>query len=90
MTTLIEVRNSSGVVGRCDAKCYNAKHPECDCICRGKNHGAGYQQAVENTRDLAEKWIKRYVEENGLSKEDTEALLGADIVQSGLFEGGAS
>ena len=30
---------------RCDAKCYDAKGPVCDCICGGKNHGKGKQQA---------------------------------------------
>lgn len=24
---------------RCDAKCYNAKEPKCNCICGGRNHG---------------------------------------------------
>lgn len=67
MTTLIEVRNSSGIVGRCDAKCYNAKKPGCTCICGGKNHGAGLQKATDNTRELAEDWLKRYAKEKGLN-----------------------
>jgi hypothetical protein len=25
---------------RCDARCHNAKAPECDCICGGRYHGA--------------------------------------------------
>lgn len=33
---------------RCDARCYNAKHQECKCICQGKNHGVGLKQAVDN------------------------------------------
>jgi hypothetical protein len=57
MTTLIEVRNSRGLVGRCDAKCYEAEHPHCDCICGGANHGAGLAQATSNTRELAQEWI---------------------------------
>lgn len=48
MSTLIYVGNSSGCVGRCDAKCYDARTPDCDCICGGKNHGAGRQQAQQN------------------------------------------
>lgn len=68
MTTLIEVRNSDGVVGRCDAKCYNAQHPDCDCICGGRNHGAGLQQAVDNTRELAEQWIDEYANRKGLDQ----------------------
>lgn len=40
---LIEVHKPDGsFVGRCDARCYNAKHPECDCICGGANHGKGW------------------------------------------------
>lgn len=66
MTTLIEVRNSSGIVGRCDARCYNAKTPDCTCICGGKNHGAGQEKAIDNTRELAEDWLKRYAKEKGL------------------------
>lgn len=48
MTTLIAVYNSDGCVGRCDARCYLAKTPECDCICGGKNHGAGVARAIYN------------------------------------------
>jgi hypothetical protein len=59
MTTLISVWNSEGCVGRCDAKCYDAAEPECDCICGGRNHGAGKQQALDNTRELAESWLDR-------------------------------
>ncbi len=39
---------------RCDAKCYNAREPDCDCICGGMNHGVGLQQAQENTGDLVD------------------------------------
>ena len=55
--TLIAVYNSDGCVGRCDAKCYNAEGPECDCICGGRNHGAGKQKAVENTREYVDTMI---------------------------------
>lgn len=54
MTTLIAVYNSEGCVGRCDARCYEARHPHCDCICGGANHGAGINKATENTREMAE------------------------------------
>jgi hypothetical protein len=59
MTTLIAVYNSEGCVGRCDARCYEAAEPECDCICGGRNHGAGQEQALDNTRELAESWLER-------------------------------
>ena len=60
MSTLIAAYNSEGCIGRCDAKCYNATYPECDCICGGANHGVGIQQAIDNTRELAENWIEAY------------------------------
>ena len=53
MTTLMAVYNSDGCVGRCDARCYQATHAECDCICGGRNHGQGLRQAQENTADMA-------------------------------------
>jgi predicted RNase H-like HicB family nuclease len=65
MATLIAVYNSEGCVGRCDAKCYNATEPKCDCICRGANHGKGYQQAAANTERMAEAWVERYLQERG-------------------------
>jgi hypothetical protein len=67
MSTLIAVYNSEGCVGRCDAKCYEAKEPACDCICRGANHGAGLTKAMENTRELADEWLEAYEEKTGLN-----------------------
>ncbi len=60
MATLIAVYNSEGCVGRCDAKCYNAADPECDCVCGGATHGAGFARAVDNTRQMAERMIEDY------------------------------
>jgi hypothetical protein len=62
--TLIEVRNSDGLVGRCDARCYLATHPKCHCICGGKNHGAGSKQALANTKALCLTWLKKCQEEH--------------------------
>jgi len=63
MATLIYVGTSSREVGRCDAKCYNAKGPVCKCCCGGANHGVGLRQAVENTRVIPShellKWAKQ-------------------------------
>ncbi len=56
--TLISYHSSGGDEGRCDAKCYNAKHPQCDCICGGRNHGAGQKQAEANTQELFEEWME--------------------------------
>jgi hypothetical protein len=70
-------------VGRCDAKCYDAKEPDCDCICGGKNHGAGLHQARDNTRELAEGWLKEYAARKGLT--EYEGLVGLTVAQGDLF-----
>jgi hypothetical protein len=64
VTTLIALYTSDGCVGRCDAKCYDAAQPECDCICQGANHGAGKRLAIDNTRAWAETWID-HARQNG-------------------------
>jgi hypothetical protein len=48
--TLIAVYNNDGCVGRCDERCYGATHPDCDCVCGGKNHGVGLSKATDNTQ----------------------------------------
>jgi len=53
MTTVLAVYNSQGCVGRCDANCHDAKHTtKCTCICGGKNHGVGFEDARENIGEL--------------------------------------
>jgi len=51
MTTLILQGNSDRITGRCDANCYNAKHPKCTCICGGRNHGIGRDAALAANAD---------------------------------------
>lgn len=46
MTTVIAVYDSDGCRGRCDARCHDAKEPDCDCICGGRLHGVGAGQAI--------------------------------------------
>lgn len=41
MATLIRESHSDGTERRCDARCHNAKRPECECICGGRYHGCG-------------------------------------------------
>lgn len=84
MATLIAVYNSDGCQGRCDARCYEATSPECDCICGGMNHGAGLDQAAENTRELAEQWIKDFATKKGLSSAYGE--IGQVVDQFSLFD----
>ena len=81
--TLISVYNSAGCVGRCDARCYNATQGDCDCICRGKNHGAGQQQAMENTREMSEEWTEQYIRERRIH--DAKSEVNGDIYQATLF-----
>jgi hypothetical protein len=76
VAVLIAVWTGDGCVGRCDAKCYNAWGPECHCICRGANHGAGKQEAIENTRELAESWLE-HARANGADVSAAEVLTDA-------------
>lgn len=62
--TLIAVYNSEGCAGRCDARCYEATSPDCDCICGGSNHGAGLQKASANTQAMALAWIEHWKQEH--------------------------
>lgn len=85
MTTLIAVYTTGGCVGRCDAKCYDANSPDCDCVCGGRNHGAGLERAAENTRECVEDWIQDYAERKKLKQ--YEAKLNRDLVdQFSLFD----
>jgi hypothetical protein len=61
----MSVHNSEGCVGQCDAKCYMAIAPKCTCICGGKNHGAGFAKALDNTRKYCAKWLKKAKKEHG-------------------------
>lgn len=49
MATLMTFKNAFGRAGRCDAKCYDAKHEGCVCCCGGRNHRAGFTKALKNT-----------------------------------------
>lgn len=76
MTTLISRYNSEGCVGRCDAKCHEAKSPLCDCICGGANHGVGHERAVENVRNYTHAQLKAIEEKGGfISDELRQAVL---------------
>ena len=58
MTTIMSWGDSSGTRGRCDARCHQAIHPQCVCMCGGRYHGAahragGVEQAVRDTWEEA-------------------------------------
>lgn len=85
---LISVYNSSGLIGRCDARCYNAKTPacSCDCICGGKNHGAGQSKAEDNTRQYAEQMLEQFTEQRGLKgSKDLLQEINPEVYQLNLF-----
>ncbi len=87
MTALIAVYAGDGCAGRCDAKCYNAWGPERHCICQGGNPGAGKQEAIDNTRELAESWLER-------ARADRQHISHAELVidtrHRPLFEFGST
>jgi len=85
MSTLIAVYNSDGCVGRCDAKCYEATTPICDCICRGKNHGVGLKKAIDNTREMAEKRVEKYAKSQRL--DNYKAEIAQEVTQLRMWPG---
>ena len=62
--TLIAIYKDEKCVGRCDARCYNAKGEDCHCICKGSNHGKGYDEARANTNANGEKLANEFMLEN--------------------------
>lgn len=59
MSTLIAQYSGDGsCVGRCDSHCHDAGKPECDCICVGKFHGKGFQQAQAELTEQWRPWIE--------------------------------
>lgn len=49
---VLTMHSSWGILGSCDARCYNAQSKSCLCICGGKNHGVGRKQAIVNARQI--------------------------------------
>ena len=71
--TLLAVYDATSCVGRCDAICYDAARPGCDCVCGGTNHGVGQEQALANARRYVYAWLDRAIEANS-------SILAADIM----------
>ena len=68
MATLIAVYTSEGLVGRCDARCYDSKTGTCTCVCGGVNHKAGRAAATANCHKAVENavaWINAHREQAG-------------------------
>jgi hypothetical protein len=79
MPALITVHYGNGESRRCDANCYDAKAPDCHCICGGANHGVGFQRAAENVVKSADELIKKY--------EGNAAYVVVDREASGFLQG---
>ena len=83
MTVLISCGAPDDVdKSQCDARCYNAKRARCACVCLGENHGVGYEQAVDNTREHHEEWVK-HARANGQVIATVELALA--VLQEPLF-----
>lgn len=81
---LIEVRKRDGtVVGRCDARCYNARGGNCSCICGGANHGAGLDRAMDNTSAMVETWIEDFAKRHNLDEYESRVA----PLQMRMFDG---
>jgi len=80
---LIEVRDGwNKVIGRCDAKCYNADHDLCVCICEGNNHRKGLKAALEKTKQDGEGWLDEICKGNPVNR---KVLLNENLEQLKLF-----
>jgi hypothetical protein len=75
---LLSVYDHSGCVGRCDARCYDAISSECDCICGGKNHGAGVKQAAANVEASGVQMLDEFRQSKmlGFTRAQLPLLLG--------------
>lgn len=88
MTTLISVNCGGDCIGRCDARCYEAREEACDCICSGVNHTVGYERAILNTQAIVENMtseqIQDWLAKSGREEEHDEAEVTVTNEASGL------
>ena len=86
MTTAIAVYTSEGCVGRCDARCHDAVSRDCDCICGGRLHGVGSENALaENTRLFADDVLAAELEAFAARHGYDPADLRVGFAQEALF-----
>jgi hypothetical protein len=81
MTTLISYQSSGGDQGCCDATTRTSRNATASAA--GRNHGAGREQAIENTRELAGGWLEQ-ARANG--QDITRAELAAAVTHEPLFD----
>lgn len=79
MVTLIHAVGA--LEGRCDAKCYEAEHPQCNCICGGRNHGVGLKRAIENTRELTREQVAEIERRGGYIADEVRQALLLDLTE---------
>ena len=80
MATIIKVGN-----GRCDARCHEAKKPECDCVCGGRYHGALLQGPAELERRLKthHQWVLGGVNEGDIINAQTPLFAEEPLPKTG-------
>ena len=61
------VMSGEGCVGRCDARCHNAKTEECDCCCAGAFHGRGLTTALAGAAARGAELCADYIERKQLA-----------------------
>ena len=84
MTTLIIVKKSNGrIVGRCDATCYDARTPECTCICGGANHGMGLKKASEQVSEYTEERLRQLAGKGAFVTDEARQEANGDLFQQG-------
>ena len=84
MATLATYRRGRDAISRCDASCYDGDDDRCVClICRGANHGVGFERAVEQTRHIVALWYAARVLDGGPRRD--RIVLGLVCVQLRLF-----
>jgi len=49
MASLLVLKGPMGIITFCGPECYNDKYSVCTCICKGSNHGQGYERALQNS-----------------------------------------
>jgi len=44
-SNVLALYDATGLRGTCGLNCYQASSPPCTCICQGRHHGVGYENA---------------------------------------------
>lgn len=58
MPTLLILRGPMGIITFCGPACYNNKDKTCTCICKGSNHGRGYDHALHSSLNYIARFKK--------------------------------